>query len=61
MVGDTEAWGARIAQGVDTLNEHAVNGFSGSLGFMPAKGGRLDLSDDEVHAAIQYMVNESRL
>ena len=60
MIGDAEAWGARIAQGVDTLNEHAVNGFSGSLGFMPAKGGRLDLSDDEVHAAIQYMVNESR-
>jgi len=60
MIGDAEAWGPRIALGMDTLNEHAVNGFTGSQGFMPAKGGRLDLSDDEVHAAIQYMVNESR-
>ncbi len=61
MIGDAEAWRPRIAQGMDTLNEHAVNGFTGSVGFMPAKGGRLDLSDDEVHAAIQYMVNESSL
>jgi len=61
MTGDAEAWGPRIAQGMDTLNEHGVNGFTGSLGFMPAKGGRLDLSDDEARAAVQYMVDESSL
>ncbi len=59
-IGDAAAWAPRIAQGVDTLNDHAVNGFTGSAGFMPARGARLDLSDDEIHAAVQYMVDESQ-
>ncbi len=60
MVGNAPAWEPRIAQGMDTLNDHAVNGFTGSTGFMPAKGARLDLSDGEIHSAVQYMVDESR-
>ncbi len=60
MIGDAAAWAPRIAQGTDTLNDHAVNGFTGSAGFMPARGARLDLSDGEIHAAVQYMVDESR-
>ncbi len=59
-VGDAAAWAPRIAQGTDTLNDHAVNGFTGSVGFMPAKGARLDLSDGEINAAVEYMVGESR-
>ena len=59
MVGDADAWAPRIAQGMDTLNEHAINGFTGSAGFMPAKGARLDLSDAEIHNAVGYMVAES--
>jgi cytochrome c5 len=59
VVGDAGAWTPRIAQGADTLNDHAVNGFTGSVGFMPAKGARLDLSDGEIHAAVEYMVGES--
>ncbi len=54
-VGDTGAWGTRIAQGMDTLNEHAIKGFRA----MPPKGGRLDLSDDAVVAAVAYMVEKS--
>ena len=58
--GDAEAWAARIAQGMDVLKDHAINGFQGSAGYMPAKGGRVDLSDDEVASAVEYMVSESQ-
>ena len=55
-----DAWSARIAQGVDTLNEHAIDGYQGEVGYMPAKGGRADLSDEEVADAVAYMVAESQ-
>jgi cytochrome c5 len=60
MLGDAEAWTARIAQGTDVLKDHAINGYQGSVGFMPAKGGRTDLSDEEVASAVDYMVSESQ-
>ncbi len=47
-VGDVAAWAPRIAQGTDTLYMHALAGFQGTKGFMPPKGGRVDLSDDEI-------------
>lgn len=50
--GDKGAWAARIAQGTDTLHTHALKGFRG----MPPKGGRMDLSDGDVTAAVDYMV-----
>ncbi len=58
--GDAEAWAARIAQGMDVLKSHAIDGFQGSVGYMPAKGGRVDLSDEEVASAVEYMVSESQ-
>ena len=54
--GDKGAWGGRIGQGMATLNNHAINGFKG----MPARGGAASLSDDEVKAAVQYMVDGSK-
>ncbi|CAN5186474.1 cytochrome c5 family protein [soil metagenome] len=59
-VGDQEAWNARIAKGMETLQEHAINGFQGDAGYMPPKGGRTDLSDEEVVAAIEFMVGQSQ-
>jgi cytochrome c5 len=59
-VGDTANWKSRIAQGMDTLVKHAIEGYQGSTGFMPPKGGRGDLSDDEVRAAVEYMVERSQ-
>lgn len=59
-VGDKAAWAARIAQGAATLEQHAIAGYQGSAGFMPAKGGRMDLSDDAVKAAVGHMVSQSR-
>ncbi|MDH3532440.1 MAG: c-type cytochrome [Gammaproteobacteria bacterium] len=60
ILGDAAAWQPRIAQGMDVLNDHAINGFQGSAGYMPAKGGRVDLSDQEVMDAVTYIVDESR-
>lgn len=54
-VGDAGAWGARIAQGYDTLVQHAVQGIRA----MPAKGGNPDLDDIEVARAVVYMANQS--
>jgi len=54
--GDKAAWGPRIAKGNATLYDHALKGFQGSAGVMPAKGGRTDAPDDLVKQAVDYMV-----
>jgi cytochrome c5 len=59
IVGDTAAWSERITQGAATLKEHAVQGYTGSTGYMPPKGGRLDISDAEIEAAVDYMLSEA--
>jgi len=58
--GDAAAWGPRIAQGMDTLGQNAINGLTGATGFMPPKGGRIDLSDDEILAAVKYLVDQTK-
>ena len=57
-LGDTDAWTPRIAQGMDTLIDHVLNGFTGGTGVMPKKGERLDLSDEEIIKAVEYMVEQ---
>ena len=57
-LGDSDAWAERIANGMDMLTDHALNGFSGKTGVMPKKGERVDLSDEEVIAAVKYMVEQ---
>jgi cytochrome c5 len=54
--GDKAAWAPRIAQGTATLYTHAIGGFQGKGGVMPAKGGAVNLSDADVKAAVDYMV-----
>jgi cytochrome c5 len=51
-ISDPRAWKARIAQGKQTLYQHAMNG----LGAMPPKGGDPSLSNAQVQAAVDYMV-----
>lgn len=58
--GDAAGWGPRIAKGMDVLNDHAINGFQGEAGYMPAKGGYVNLSDEEIIAAVQYLVDEAQ-
>ena len=55
--GDKAAWAPRIAQGKDTLYQHAIQGYNGKAGVMPAKGGRADLTDQLVQQAVDYMTS----
>lgn len=45
-------WDDRLDKGKDTLVSHAINGFNA----MPARGGRSDLSDEQVRASVEYML-----
>lgn len=51
-------WAPRIAKGFNVLIDHAINGYQ-DKGVMPAKGGAMDLTDDEVARAVAYMANQS--
>jgi cytochrome c5 len=55
-VGDAAAWKPRVAQGMNTLYGHATKGFK----MMPPRGGNPGLKDDEVKAAIDFMVGKSK-
>jgi len=56
-LGDAGAWQARTGQGTATLYDHAINGYMGEQGLMPPKGGRADLADEQVRAAVDYMLD----
>ncbi len=58
-LGDKADWGPRIAQGKDTLYKHAIEGFNGQKGAMPAKGGSPSLSDDDVKAAVDFIASKA--
>ncbi|WP_058835991.1 c-type cytochrome [Luteimonas abyssi] len=49
-------WAARLAQGEDTLHRHAIEGFSGAAGLMPARGGNPALTDEQVIASVDWMI-----
>ena len=48
--------GARASKGKDTLYQHAIEGFTGSAGHMPAKGGNPALTDAQVKATVDWML-----
>lgn len=58
--GDKADWAPRIAQGLDVLYKHSIDGFTGAKGMMPPRGGSPALTDDELKSAVDYMVNQSR-
>ncbi|SMY36867.1 c-type cytochrome [Photobacterium andalusiense] len=53
--GDADDWAARVSQGDAVLAKHAIEGFNA----MPAKGTCMDCSDDEIVAAINYMIKSN--
>jgi len=59
-LGDKAEWKDRIAQGNAKMYEHAIKGFQGKKGFMPAKGGNASLKDADVQAAVDYMVSQGK-
>ena len=58
LLSDARSWEARVKQGVSILVQRSIDGYIGEIGIMPAKGGRLDLSDEEVEAAVIYMLDQ---
>lgn len=54
--GDKAAWAPRIAKGLPALYQSALNGKPPG---MPARGGST-ATDDQVKAAVQYMVNAAK-
>jgi cytochrome c5 len=54
-IGDAKAWGQRASGGIERLVSSAVNGRNG----MPPSGGLAGLSDNELRAAIRYMLEKS--
>lgn len=58
--GDKGAWAPRLEQGPAVLHKHALEGFQGKAGVMPAKGGRTDLADQSVLNAVDYMAKAAK-
>jgi cytochrome c5 len=57
QVKDAANWAGRAAKGRAVLYAHALNGFEGASGTeMPARGANPALTDEEVKAAVDYMV-----
>ena len=53
--------GARAAKGTETLYKHAIEGFTGpDGGIMPPKGGNPALTDEQVHATVDWMLANSK-
>ena len=54
--GDKTAWADRIKEGTDSLVANTIKG----KGAMPPRGGKPNLSDDDIKAAVEYIENNSR-
>ena len=55
-LGDKAAWAPRIATGRDALVSSVVKG----KGAMPPKAGAANLSDDDIKAAVDFMVRAAK-
>jgi cytochrome c5 len=59
-LGDKALWKDRIAKGKDELVKNVINGYTGSTGVMPPKGGFTHLSDEEIVTAVDYMIDAAK-
>lgn len=56
ILGNVEQWEPRIAQGLETVYRHAIEG----LNAMPAKGLCLSCSDEDIQSVVDYMIENSQ-
>lgn len=55
-IGDNAVWSQRLSEkGLETLVKHSIEGFNS----MPARGGDTSLSDEEVHEAVEHLLEAS--
>ncbi|MGH8174283.1 MAG: c-type cytochrome [Rhodanobacteraceae bacterium] len=57
-ITDKAAWAPRVAEGIATLDKHAIEGYTGKAGIMPAKGGNPSLTDEQVKATVQWIFDQ---
>jgi cytochrome c5 len=55
-MGDAAAWAPRLANGIEQLYIHAIEGLNG----MPPKGLCMTCSDDEIKSTVDYMLENSK-
>lgn len=55
--GDKAAWRPRMSKSLTELEKNAIEGFKGATGKMPARGGNPKLTDEEVKAAVEVMLD----
>jgi cytochrome c5 len=60
VLGNKGDWAPRIAQGKEVLYKHALDGFTGEKGAMPAHGGNPSLDETAIKAAVDYMVGKAQ-
>lgn len=56
LFANADAWAPRIAKGMDTLMASTLNG----IGAMPPRGTCMNCSDEELQAAVNYMVEQAQ-
>jgi cytochrome c5 len=57
-ISDKVTWAPRVAEGLETLIRHATDGYTGSNGIMPPKGGNPALTDEQIKATVEWMINQ---
>ncbi|MFZ2236090.1 MAG: c-type cytochrome [Dokdonella sp.] len=57
-LSDKVHWAPRVAAGLATLQKHAIDGYTGNAGVMPARGGNPSLTDEQVNATVEWMVSQ---
>jgi cytochrome c len=57
-INNKETWENRLKLGINQVYNKAINGFQGTNGFMPAKGGNLQLSNDQIKKAVDFMLKD---
>ena len=56
ILGKKDDWVGRVEQGMDLLLKHATEGYTGQKGMMPPKGGNAGLSEEQIHATVDWML-----
>ena len=54
IIGNKKMWESRLSKSEAMLTQNAING----VGLMPAKGGSTELTEDEMSAAVTYMLSQ---
>jgi cytochrome c5 len=58
MLTNAAVWAPRVAAGEATLVKHAIEGYKGSAGIMPPRGGNPSLNDAQVEATVKWMLSQ---